>query len=125
MPRNLFLRQLHKLNASSKNGEDRRDPQFEFLIKYYRLPPPPNGTRHPQQHLDGIPPAYLNPVEQILCVDNVVNPVNMDAHLTLLRYFNNLENVNPLLDKIYLVKAEMRYLRWLEYLSGSNPPRKI
>ncbi|RUP44700.1 hypothetical protein BC936DRAFT_149111, partial [Jimgerdemannia flammicorona] len=79
--------------------------------------PPTTG---PAQ-VGGGPPPYLNPAEQVLCVDNVVNPTSLHAHLALLRWFNVLENQDKTLDNIFLIKAELRYMLWLNYLNQRRP----
>ncbi|RUP44279.1 hypothetical protein BC936DRAFT_149685 [Jimgerdemannia flammicorona] len=78
------------------------------------------STTGPAQVGDG-PPSYLNPAEQVLCVDNVVNPTSLHAHLALLRWFNVLENQDKTLDNIFLIKAELRYMLWLNYLNQRRP----
>lgn len=67
------------------------------------------------------PATFQNVAEQVLDVDSAVNPTNMHAHLALLRWFHSLENPDQKLDTVYLIKAEQRYMIWLNYLNQIMP----
>lgn len=53
-------------------------------------------------------------------IDNAVNSETLRAHLALLAKFKALEQADERIDMRYLLRAQERYLLWLNLLSSQN-----
>jgi hypothetical protein len=53
-------------------------------------------------------------------IDGVVNPAMLHAHLTLLTKFKALEQSDALIDMRYLLRAQERYVLWLNLLGSQK-----
>lgn len=64
----------------------------------------------PTQELE--PPA--------LNIDGVINPSMLHAHLALLTKLKDLEQSDEQIDMRYLLRAQERYILWLDLLSSQS-----
>ncbi|RUS18994.1 hypothetical protein BC937DRAFT_88086 [Endogone sp. FLAS-F59071] len=56
-------------------------------------------------------------------VDVVVNPTTVSAHFAMLTLFKHLERTDDkVLDIAFLVRAELRYIKWMNALNEHKPP---
>ncbi|CAG8636873.1 11775_t:CDS:2, partial [Ambispora leptoticha] len=64
------------------------------------------------------------PQKTTLNIDGVVNPEMLHAHLTLLTKFKELEQSDQEMDDRYLLRAEQRYIAWINLLNDKNFPKE-
>src|SRR4051794_17168670 len=57
---------------------------------------------------------------QSVNIDGVVNPAMLHAHLALLTRFKELEQPDEQIDTRYLLRAQERYVLWLNLLTGQK-----
>ncbi|CAG8693780.1 11996_t:CDS:2, partial [Ambispora leptoticha] len=62
--------------------------------------------------------------ETTLNIDGVVNPEMLHAHLILLTKFKALEQSDQEMDDRYLLRAEQRYIAWIDLLNHKNFPKE-
>ncbi|CAG8670621.1 1421_t:CDS:1, partial [Ambispora gerdemannii] len=67
------------------------------------------------------PPSYDGDGKQqqqfktSLNIDGVINPEMLHAHLALLTKFKGMEQSDEVMDDWYLLRAEQRYLSWINF----------
>ncbi|CAG8566689.1 5410_t:CDS:1, partial [Racocetra persica] len=61
-------------------------------------------------------PTPIHKIPDALNIDGVVNPETLNAHLSLLIKFKALEQNVPSIDMCYLLRAQERYILWLQLL---------
>jgi hypothetical protein len=66
-----------------------------------------------------MPSNILNGV-QFVDIDGVVNPTTLHAHVMLLTKFKVLEQSDEHIDTRYLLRAQERYVMWLNLLGNQK-----
>ncbi|CAG8524716.1 9004_t:CDS:2, partial [Gigaspora margarita] len=66
------------------------------------------------------PTPHIQKIPDALDYDGVVNSETLNAHLNLLINFKALEQNIPLMDMRYLLRAQERYILWLQLLEKCN-----
>ncbi|KAI9324495.1 hypothetical protein DFJ73DRAFT_242910, partial [Zopfochytrium polystomum] len=100
--------------AASTGSAPTGSSSSSSFLKKKGIPPP----AAPMPNLPNVPPV------QALNVDGVVNVRNAEAHLGLLHRFVVLEphdRFDQMADWRYLCRAELRYLKWLNFLATQRP----
>jgi len=65
-------------------------------------------------------PAFGTIPSEVVNIDGVVNPAMLHAHLALLTKFKELEQSDEQIDMRYLLRAQERYVLWLNLLGSQH-----
>jgi hypothetical protein len=76
-------------------------------------------TKNPPSALEENP-AFDTIPTGVINIDGVVNPDMLHAHLALLTKFKALEQPDEQIDMRYLLRAQERYILWLNLLDSEN-----